>query len=165
MTELKYNIKYPEYNFNYNFNYHIKKDLYYNRTIPLLSKCKKNSFENKCTQTKKTFENKCTQIKKTFENRTFSNDSISDYDSDKKKEKNYNKIKLKIKKINLPFKKNILVEDVDREIPDFITIGEKIMSLKDVEKCIFLDKDDERILCEMPEEYQEMKRVYINIMK
>ena len=161
MTELKYNIKYPEYNFNY-FNYHIKKDLYYNRTIPLLSKCKKNSFENKCTQTEKTFQN-----------RTFSNDSdssscslgsplsrthsISDYHNNKKKE-------ITIEKVKSIFKESVLLEDVEEE-KEFIKVNKKIMSLKDVEKCIFLDKDDERILCEMPEEYQEMKRVYVNIIK
>ena len=135
MTELKYNIKYPEYN----FNYHIKKDLYYNRTIPLLSKCKKNSFENKCTQTEKTFQN-----------RTFSNDSdssscslgsplsrthsISNYHNNKKKE-------ITIEKVKSIFKESVLLEDVEEE-KEFIKVNKKIMSVKEIEKYIFINDDD-----------------------
>lgn len=194
MTELKYNIKYPEYN----LNYHINKDLFYHCTKYLDKKCscincvttsllpkyKKNNFGNKCTQTENTFSNnndssnKCTQTENTFQNRTFSNssdssssycslgspltrlNSIFDYDSDEKKEEEYKKIKSKIEKVE----RNILVEDVEEE-KEFVTIGERVISVKEIEKCIFLDEADERLLCEMPEEYQEMKRVYMEIME
>jgi len=190
MSELEYNIKYPEYN----FNYHIDKNFYYHctrylnnkcsclncATTSLLSKYKKNSFENKCTQTENSFSNNSDSSP--LGSPLTRLNSISGYDSDEKKEEEYNKTKLKIEKVERnilaedieeekeynktksKIERNILVEDVEEE-KEFIKVNKKIMSVKEIEKYIFINNDDERILYDMPEEYQEMKRVYMEIME
>ena len=120
-----------------------------------MKKSKDKKFENKLTQTDKKEEN---EIVKREGSPLTRQKSISNYNNERECKK--------IEKSQIIVKNNfLLVEDVETEIPDFVTVNGKTMSIKDIEQYIFLDGDDERVLCEMPEEYQEMKQVYMKIME